>query len=58
MKNIAFDDIKKSDNINEMAALISNITWGCSDCSPDNKEQCKECLTTLLNQSVKDIING
>lgn len=58
MKNTAFDDIKKSDNINEMAALISNITWGCGDCSPDSKEQCKECLITLLNQTMEDIING
>lgn len=44
MKNTAFDDIKKSDNINEMAALISKITWGCGDCSPDAKSNAKSVL--------------
>ena len=55
---IMFDDIKKSNNIDEMAELIGNITWICGDCSPDNKEQCKECLTTLLNQTMEDVLNG
>ncbi len=53
-----YDDIKRSENVEQMAALLCDITWVCGDCSPDSKEQCKECLSSLLTQSAEDIVNG
>lgn len=43
-----YSDLKKCNNEEEVAKLLSEITWTCGDCSPDSKEQCQKCLTNIL----------
>lgn len=45
-------------SLEKMAEILSEITWGCGDCSPDNKEQCVECLKTLLDENLETIKNS
>jgi len=35
--------------------LLSETTWIYGDCSPDNKEQCQECLSDILKSHLEEI---
>lgn len=57
MENI-YSDVKRTNNERELGKILAEITWGCADCSPDNKEQCQECLTDILRHSMEEFQNS
>lgn len=52
------DNIKETKNCSEMAEIMSQITYGCGDCSPDNREQCKECLEDILSKELQEFLDS
>lgn len=53
-----YEEIKGSKNIKEAAELVSCITQTCGDCSPDSKEQCVSCLTEMLSETKKTVMES
>lgn len=49
------EELKNSTSIEESAELMSCITQGCGECSPDSKEQCISCLMELLAETKETI---
>lgn len=50
-----YEELKRNTSIEEAAKLLSCITQGCGECSPDSKEQCISCLTELLAETASSI---
>lgn len=53
-----YEEIKGSKNIKKAAELVSCITQTCGDCSPDSKEQCVSCLTEMLSETKKSVMES
>lgn len=53
-----FDLLVQCKSAEEMAEIMSHISYGCGDCSPDSREQCEECLKEILSQDLQDFLNS
>lgn len=53
-----FKDLKETEEADKMAALLSQITYGCGDCSPDSREQCEKCLNEILLEELDEFLQS
>lgn len=40
-------------SIEDMATTLSEMTWVCGDCSPDNQNDCVKCIQKQLSRSLR-----
>jgi len=57
-KESYFEELHNAKTIEDMAKLLSEITWQCSDCSSDGQECCQQCLCDILKQSINNGTNN
>lgn len=48
-----YEAVKKAKSQEEMAEILSNICWTCSDCSSDGREECIECISNQLDVPIR-----